>query len=566
MELIIRPSKKNRFPIGGFLIRGSSAGKWVLELQELGFSLDEVEVYALPGQRLNSVWGCFVLCLRDLESERLSHQEACQQVHPNFYIPEKADILPLPSYQDCERLFGQKVHIMHPEIGLVELEAPFDWAAHIALPKQLEFDGKAAIEGTSVPTELYSFEVVRPQTDILKQMEEDIMGGDRKEEGPLDLWEKGRLAFYKGLFSKEGEGVEKSALMKFFESFGEDQKWSQQWSQQMVEDFEELMKRNQKELDRLMDLLKNDPKEGLKYALPLDEGMGGRGSSAPGYFSLSRQWNNFNLFGNRQIDYSGSGGSAPLGNDGYWRLQNQYGETARQLKAEGEYKEAAFVYLKLLKNYRLAAATLEEGKYYAEAAQVYLKHCNDKSRAASCYEEGHMYREAIDLYKELEHPEKVGDLFMKLKERDAAMNYYQRAAEVHEEKSRYLAAARLYEEKMEDSDQSKASLLLGWERGHQAYECMDHYLDYYRGEENFQEELDKVYEGSVAYSNCDTFLRIVESEYEKGGDLQPHLKNMGYEIISKYASLKPSLAEQLRKFKKGDKELSKDLFRFRSKK
>jgi len=42
--------------------------------------------------------------------------------------------------------------------------------------------------------------------------------------------------------------------------------------------------------------------------------------------------------------------------DEFFRLQNQYRLTAKELKEKGKFKKAAFIYLKLLKDYNAAAA------------------------------------------------------------------------------------------------------------------------------------------------------------------------------------------------------------------
>ena len=48
MQLKIKPYSKNTYPLSGFLIKNASVKAWIVELQRLNFSLEEVEVYPIP--------------------------------------------------------------------------------------------------------------------------------------------------------------------------------------------------------------------------------------------------------------------------------------------------------------------------------------------------------------------------------------------------------------------------------------------------------------------------------------------------------------------------------------
>ena len=129
-----------------------------------------------------------------------------------------------------------------------------------------------------------------------------------------------------------------------------------------------------------MDLMKNNPEEALKYAIPLDNDNTSRGGDI-GEMGWGRRWGNFSLFGNSGIGSGSGGGSLDVG-DHFQQLERQYYDTARQLIGEKKYKKAAFIYMKLLRNYHLAASTMEQGKHYEEAATIYLKYNNNKEKAA----------------------------------------------------------------------------------------------------------------------------------------------------------------------------------------
>lgn len=63
----------------------------------------------------------------------------------------------------------------------------------------------------------------------------------------------------------------------------------------MQQDYEDLERRNQKLVDKFLDLLRNNPAEALKYAIPLDENGSVRGGNNSS-FTLSRRWFDFLYF------------------------------------------------------------------------------------------------------------------------------------------------------------------------------------------------------------------------------------------------------------------------------
>src|SRR5690606_12145948 len=124
--------------------------------------------------------------------------------------------------------------------------------------------------------------------------------------------------------------------------------------------------------------------------------------------------------------------------------------TAHTLIKQKEFHQAAFVYLKLLRNPALAAQALEVGNHFQEAATLYLQNGGNKSKAAECYEKGHMIAEAIELYKELKENEKVGDLFVRIGNRPEANFYYEKVVENYIEKEQYVKGSLIYKHKMND--------------------------------------------------------------------------------------------------------------------
>jgi hypothetical protein len=71
---------------------------------------------------------------------------------------------------------------------------------------------------------------------------------------------------------------------------------SDRWVNGLQQDSEELERRNQKHLDRLMELFKNNTSEALKYVIHFDNEMVSRGN-VWGQLTLSKRWMEFSLFG-----------------------------------------------------------------------------------------------------------------------------------------------------------------------------------------------------------------------------------------------------------------------------
>ncbi len=565
MKLRIKPAKENSYPLGGFLIKSPSVQVWVEELQSLSFTLQDVQVYPLPGTVAKSVWGCFVAVHGELTADMVGKKELCQRVFPNFYIPEKTKLTPSLSESDRAVLFPSALHLFHPEIGWAEQEATFDWTAHLELPAEKIRTIIQPENSVFIPQQIKSFQIKAvPPEELIKNLEENLLPGREKmPDDPLDILEKGRLALYRKLFEKPDDKdaeTGRTGLMNALNSFAKSMSdKGEDWSDNLQEDFEQLHKRNQKQLEKLLDWLKKNPEEALKYAIPLDDNHSSRGGRAGGDFMLSKQWGNLSLFG-RQLS-RGGGGSYDNGDD-YYRLQQQYEQTAKDLIAKKQYKKAAFVYLKLLKNNYRAAQTLEDGQLYQEAALIYLKHANDKFRAAQCYEKGNMFREAIELYEEMNMFELVGDLYMKLQDREHAAVYYEKTVDQFKAQYKYMEASGIYKNKLQDLTKAQAVLLKGWEEARSGHKCLNQYFSNIPDLKKLKDEIDFVYHNKVDGSNREIFLKVIKKEYKKKNELSEDLREMGYEIIATQAIKNPRIVSELTEFNPRDKEIKKDTFRF----
>jgi tetratricopeptide (TPR) repeat protein len=245
------------------------------------------------------------------------------------------------------------------------------------------------------------------------------------------------------------------------------------------------------------------------------------------------------------------------------QLHSQYMNTAQELTQQQDYKKAAFVYMKLLKNYHMAAQTLEQGGFYQESASVYLKYCSNKLKAAECYEKGNMTENAIELYKELNHDEKVGDLYYALHQKKEAFVYYQKVADGYTQNQQFVKAALLYKNKMENTTIAQEVLLKGWRLNRDGFNCLNNYFSNISDPKQSWSELQEIYHKEVNGMNRETFLRVLQHEYDKQHEFSEPIKDIAYQIVVEQIPANPSIVSELRSFNKEDKKLINDTLRFK---
>ena len=242
-------------------------------------------------------------------------------------------------------------------------------------------------------------------------------------------------------------------------------KWSKNLLGSISKETEELRHR---EILRLMEMLKNNPEEGLKYAIPFGGGEG-RGMAPPGS----------HLF-ERPVDFSlrNLGGGGPID---YWNLPDHYyQELAKQYRALanrelqlGRYRRAAFIFAELLHELHAAASALEAGGDWREAAILYRTKLNQPLAAAQCLERGGLLDEAIEIYGPLGFDEKVGDLYARLERREDAESAWRRAIDTQVTQHRdYLKAAAIARDKLCDDERTLEILNQGWNDWNQPGQCL----------------------------------------------------------------------------------------------
>lgn len=355
-------------------------------------------------------------------------------------------------------------------------------------------------EGVAIPERFQGIRLLTPpQLENLFEEERDAIGGE-----PLSSNSKDSPFQDSGLGSAISDwtnGMKQWFLKQFFEdkksasnpntnssshgSLGAMGSISEQLFQWLSKSLEG--KRNE-QLEKLMELMKNDPDQALKYAIPLADGMDGlhRGLARPSS-TLSSHGTNFSL----------RGGSGPAD---FWniqagmqqRLRAAYLAQANREITLGRFRRAAYIYAHLLGDLSTSASILEKGKHYVEAAVLYgdkLKRPRDQAR---CLELASQFREAANVYEQMGELLLAGDAWKKEGDESKALALYERKIEALLKTSHTIDAAILIDTKLNDRNRAKELLWQQWPGGPQLLPSLVHAFQWLGEEGAHQEALERL--------------------------------------------------------------------------
>lgn len=581
MELKLKINTKNTYPKGGILIKSASAEVWLHEIQNIGLTLDSVKVFPVPGTRANELFGCLIV-FNQIKSKigDIGKNNFYQLAENKLFIPENTSITPELTEEEWHKLFSE-YHLMHPEIGLVELKEEVNWTDLLQLPKSEGIKITVPSKSVSIPQFITSMRVEVDQEKILNEIENPV-----SEEEMI-----GKLPF----------------------------------------NMKKLLNGNNREMDKFLAYLEKNPEMATKLGIPLDTLGTGRGdntgsfsfnSGIRGVFNFSwihRFFDNLSsgdgnstgffkygfvllfvvlvrsckgselksnvpsilvfigimifvifmisLWAGSQLGSSSpsGGGSFLIDSNRFNTLQSRYEKLAEQYAENKEYQKAAHVYLKLLKDHRKAAEVLEKGELYSEAAAIYLKYIKNKKKAAECYEKGHAYKEAIEIYKELNDDEKVGDLYAILKNKKEADKYFNKVIENYKTNFQYVKASLVYKNKIGDVTDAQELLLQGWKTNKDPGKCLNNYFANCKSTEELSLAITNIYKEDVTDVNATIFLHLLKPEFTKHEALEEMIRNIAYEIAADRINTNPEVASELIHFNKNNKSLLKDVMKYKLK-
>ena len=580
MKLHLKYNDKIQYQTCAAFIRGASSEVWLAEVNRWGIPAEKLKCYVMPDS-IQSVYpaGLFVVFgnVNELLKERI--QNPYGVVGGKLYMPITATLTPEVTNSELANILLHDCQVFHPTIGLVGFNQSDELSlAHLfELPQSNNTEWDFAKKGNSPFPKLSSIRVDQPPTNqILETLRgsqeqrplEDIPGGDQSQEGGGSLMDDLKKGFLKGglsatnglrdaLSNMGGFGGAGSSGGGGSDLFGQLGNW-------MSQQLKDLENKRKKELDRLMDMFDSNMDEALKYAIPLNDNYLNRGTAPPSD-SLGQRSTNFDLGG------LGGGGRVDGWNvdNHYFELRRKYLAAAKKAEKDGDFKKAAYVYAHLLGDYRQAAQALEKGKFFREAAALYKDHLKDKQAAAECLERGGLLLEAIEIFDELKKYEKVGDLYLKLEQRENAETYFEICIENAMKRGSYLDASRLWENKMKRQDKALETLLEGWEANSGiANACLNRYFKLVASDEEMDlgEAMQNVFQNKTSYVKRASFLDTLShiNKQPEGEEVRPIAREIVYEILSEEVVEKKRVVHlhQLKEFLPGDRLIVSDTSRF----
>ena len=571
MTLQLHYSEKPVYPVAAALLPGASPANWLAEIDRWGLSFGQWEGYVLPESQQSLRPAALLVVFKNRDLARgLELTNPYAVVAERLFVPLHARLSPEVRAEEWPRLLSWHVQVLHPHIGLVGFQQSdrLDPLLLLADAQARATDWSLAHPGQAPRPQLQRIEVQPPSTEqLLSNLKEnletrplqDIPREEDDQPTPLQqLLDQAQ----KGLLTRS-----LSALNKLNNALPEPEQylasgWIKGLHDWLTRNLEELEKRRNNELDRLLKLFDKNSDEALKYAIPLDPNYAGRGTAPPSW-QLSARDTNFNL---GQL-----GGGRPADNwvvgNYYSTLQSKYYAAAQEALDRGDFRRAAYIYAHLLANFHLAANALKQGGHFREAAVLYKEHLNSPQSAAECLESGGFLSEAADLYETLARHEKAGDLYQQAGQTDKAQALYQKSLDTALARRDYLEAARLAKEKLQQPEKASELLLQGWQQQTRSETCLEQYFGIMLGRapEQARQRLQEVYQKYTPLEKRPAFLQVLVRVRPQmhTAELLDEARQLAYEIVSE-TSQNGNVAHlsAIRTFQPDDRLLAADCSRF----
>jgi|GEM_PF-4952894 len=226
-----------------------------------------------------------------------------------------------------------------------------------------------------------------------------------------------------------------------------------------------LLNRHEALLESLLREFREGNRErALKKAIPIGDEPSSRPPVFANIFRLASHAFRYSLDSLTGAGSTSNRGWALFGsNDTLSRLQYEYRESARLAMEQGDFRRAAMIFGRLLKDYYSAANCLAKGGLHHDAALVFLNRLKDKVSAAREFEAAGEWDRAVQLHRELGAFEAAGDVLTRAGDPDAALAEYERAArQLVTSGPGHLAAGRLLANKASRDDLALQYYLQGW--------------------------------------------------------------------------------------------------------
>lgn len=395
---------------------------------------------------------------------------ACKILADRLYVPVDAVLHPPVTDAEIRALFPLSVNFFHPSFGISGFEE--ESSRHVwdflTVPKERVDNWNYAQAGQPPLPSLIAVVLLQPPSI------EDIFGGAEEEIGvePFDVLPPAPGEPKEDALSKSqrnmrrlfAEGV--AGITRQLPHTGYRRTWIndlEDWANRQIHGVNEQIEKVQnKELNRLLHLLENDPETGLRHAIAMNA-FAHRGISPPGARLHSRP-PNFNL------------GKLGSGAANFWNispdlqevLRRRYREMADREMQLGRHRRAAYIYAELLGDLISAASALKQGRLFREAALLYEEHLQNPREAARCLADGGLLTEALERYEKLGDWLEVANLHEKMENKPAAHAAIRRVVDDCLSREDRLSASKLVEERLQLPDEAIEILLGAWPSSQQA--------------------------------------------------------------------------------------------------
>lgn len=184
MELKLKPTTKNQYPVVGVLVKGISPREWLQHVEALHVDLSRVDAYAVPGQKANELYGCLLMI--EIDRAQINQHQPIVAASSRLLIPQFSDIFPKLTENEWLSKFP-KTCLFLPEIGLFELETPLDWFSIFEKPQPKSYLCGEIVDAPEIPSRLKSVQMHIDEEELLKEMESSKIDPTDLKNLPFDM-------------------------------------------------------------------------------------------------------------------------------------------------------------------------------------------------------------------------------------------------------------------------------------------------------------------------------------------------------------------------------------------
>lgn len=260
MQLRLKPYHKNLYTVNSLFIYGETVLEWITAICQLNIELQKVEVYAVPGTKANTLYGCVLFFNNTALPKDIRNHQYLQYAENKLLIPAQSVFLPAVEEEELIGIEPGKKILLHPVAGTVVLGEPVDWEALLLFEEAASIFPKKPVTGVFVPGSINAYTLELSDEKLINDLLNPPSQKEIMDNLPFDV--------------------------------------------------KKLMKGNKREMEKYLKYLEAHPDKALDIALPLDV-MGSFRGDNKGRFSFSGNWGQrffggSNKYAGNRGDYTGN--------------------------------------------------------------------------------------------------------------------------------------------------------------------------------------------------------------------------------------------------------------------